>query len=354
MWLKSIYLKDFRNFSEEWVRFTEKENCIAGKNGQGKTNLLEAIILLSIGRSFRTQHVSEAIRTESSRFYLEAELEKEGLSHRIRLSFDGQTKQLQIDGESYAQFSPLLGLLPSVLYAPRDADLVSGSPAERRRFLDLHLAQSDLLYVHHLTRFFRAMRQRNCLLRTKRLDGIDAWEAEMAHAATFIQSARKNLVEALKPLLSEMSHKISQDIESHQMAFHPSYPGEEGAYLDQLQKNRHRDQELRLTGTGPHRDDLSFSIEGRPARLFASEGQKQTTVAALKLAEWHHLSRTVHEPPILAVDDFGAPLDEKRRERLLELFQELGQVFITAPSFGKKEASIQIEEGTIVTPASFK
>lgn len=329
MQLKYIYLRNFRNFAEADFIFGPKLNVIHGENGRGKTNLLEAIILLSIGRSFRTPHLNELIREKEAGFYLEAELVRDAISHQIRLSFDGQNKKLQVNGNTHAHFSPLLGLLPSVLYATQNGELITGSPLMRRRFLDLQLAQSDPLYVHHLARFYRSMKQRNCLLRSRNLETIESWETEMSIAAAYIQQERKKLIESLIPILSQEGNTLSNEIENHEIGYLTSYPSQSSDYLEQLKKMRKRDQELKQTTSGPHRDDVSFLIDGKLARSFASEGQKKTSLAALKISEWRHLGLRSDTLPLMAVDDLGQPLDSRREERFFQTLETFGQVFIT-------------------------
>lgn len=345
MHIKKLYLRNFRNYKEIEVIFSPTINIIYGENAQGKTNLLEALFLFSIGRSFRTHHLHELIREQESFFFLEAEIVRENISHTIKLSCDGQNRHLQLDANTYSHFHPLLGLLPLVLYIPADEELISGSPAVRRRLLNFHLAQSDPLYVHHLRRYTRAKAQRNALLKAKTLTAIDCWEAEMATSAAYLLQKRNQLIEELKLPLEIQSQLLSQSKEIHEIRFHPSTSPN---YLQQLQKNRRKEKELGLTLTGPHRDDLSFWIDGKASRSFASEGQKKTATSALRLAEWHRLASTVGEKPLFAIDDFGLPLDNMRQKLFRNCLKELGQVFITTPSLQsewKGHHCIHIENG---------
>jgi DNA replication and repair protein RecF len=328
-YLKNLYLRNFRNYAEAEVHFSPRLNIFYGDNAQGKTNLLEAIYLIATGRSFRTQNLGELIRMGEPFFYLQAEIVRDGVNQIVKLSFDGQSRTLQLDATSHSSFHPLLGLLPSVLYTPQDTELVAGSPSVRRRFLNLHLAQSSPLYVHHLTRFWRSMKQRNCLLRAKDRETLDCWEAEMAHSAAYLFKERQAMIHELKDPLETQSRHLSGDLETHELRFHPSYAPEMENYLKQLQKNRKRESDLGFTLIGPHRDDLSLLIEGKPARLFASEGQKKTAVAALRLAEWKRLSLSA--PALMGIDDLGLHLDEARQKLLRTALQQLGQVFVTVP-----------------------
>jgi DNA replication and repair protein RecF len=346
MFLKSLYLRNFRNYVEAEVHLSPHLNVFYGDNAQGKTNLLEAIYLIATGRSFRAQQLSELIREGQEFFFLEAELVQDHVHQIIKLSFDGQNKRLQIDGNSYTSFHPLLGLLPSVLYTPQDTELINGSPTIRRRFLNLHLAQSDPLYVHHLTRFWRAMKQRNCLLKEKQKESLDCWEVEMAQSAEYLLHARQEMILELQKPLLEQSKRLTLKNEVHELFMQVSQAKN---YLQQMQKNRKREMELGLTLTGPHRDDLSLLIDQKPARLFASEGQKKTAIAALRFAEWERLSKRVGAPALMGIDDLGLHLDETRQKLLKKVLQTLGQVFITTPNLHLEDAhTIQIHEGAVL------
>lgn len=324
MMLQHLYLRNFRNFKEAQVEFGQKVNLICGRNAQGKTNLLEALLLLSTGRSFRTQHLSELICEGASFFFLEAKLSQLGVTQTLRLSFDGQIKQVEHNATRFSTFQPLLGMMPSTLFAPQDLDLIVGSPVYRRRFLNLHLAQSDPLYVHHLLRFHRALKQRNSLLRHPNHQGIESFEQEMALSSAYLHDKRAHLLTALNQSLSASCQLLSS--ESLQLRYLPS-----PASLAQLQKNRARERQLGLTLTGPHRDDVLLLLEQKPARLFASEGQKRTAIAALRLAEWRLLAKQTDLLPFFGVDDFEMHLDSERQKLFKNALSELGQVFVTTP-----------------------
>lgn len=345
VYLKSLYLRNFRNYVEAEVHLSPGLNVFFGDNAQGKTNILEAIYLIATGRSFRSQHLSELIREGESFFFLDAEIVRDGVSQKVQISFDGQNRRLQMDANSYNSFHPLLGILPSVLYTPYDIELISGSPAERRRFLNMHLAQSDPLYVHHLTRFWRAMKQRNCLLKARSSESLDCWEIEMAQSADYIENTRAEMVAELKEPLLEQSQKLTTGKETLEIQLQVS---QNKNYLQQLQRNRAREMDLGLTLTGPHRDDLSILIDQKPARLFASEGQKKTAIASLRLAEWERLCKRVGGKALMGIDDLGLHLDETRRKTLRSALNALGQVFITTPFHPQDEGQhLYIQNGSV-------
>ncbi|MBF8263823.1 MAG: replication and repair protein RecF [Parachlamydiales bacterium] len=329
---KTLYLRNFRNFTEASIAFGPKINVFCGANAQGKTNLLEAIALISTGRSFRTQHLSELIREGASFFFLEASIVRDNVAQTVRLSYDGQVKRVECNSSHYPSFQALLGLLPSVLYTPPDIDLITGSPSARRRFLNLHLAQSDPLYFHHLLRFWRAVKQRNSLLRSRSLDGIACWEHEMAASSAYLFDQRKKLIEELNDDLKTGCQALSGEKSSVQ--YIPSQTSQlplASSYLAQLEKNRPREKMLGMTITGPHRDDFSITLDEKPARLFASDGQKRTAIAALRLSEWRRLERQIEAPPLFGVDDLELHLDRERQHLFQKALEALGQVFITTP-----------------------
>ncbi len=346
VYLKSLYLRNFRNYKEASVSFSEKLNVLYGANAAGKTSLLEAIYLVATGRSFRTQNLQELIREGESFFFLDARVLKEGVEQRVQISFDGRSRRLTLDATSYSTLSPLLGNLPIVLSTPYDIELIEKAPAERRRFLNLHLAQIDPIYVHHLSRFWRAMKQRNFLLRAKDFESIECWETEMAQSAEHIVRARREMIDALREPLNEESKILSAKAETCdiqlQISSHPKN------YLQQLQKNRLKESDLGMTLTGPHRDDLSIAIDKREARVFSSEGQKKTAMTALKLAEWGLFFKKTNSRPIMGFDDFENVLDTERQILLQKRLARLSQVFITTPHPGReKEHCILIDNGSL-------
>jgi DNA replication and repair protein RecF len=355
MHLKSIYLRNFRNYAEAEIDFSSGINILRGENAQGKTNLLEAIYLVATGRSFRAEELENLIRQGEPFFYLEAKIIKEKIEHTVQISYDGSTKKLTLDNNAYGTLQHLIGLLPSVLYTPADADLIDGSPSVRRRFLNIHLAQKDPLYMHHLARFWRAMKQRNSLLKTKQPAGIECWETEMASSAAYLLQQRLRLIEQIAPFLRSLSKSLSGKEEIDEIRYHPSHPPSLEGYLAQMQKNRVRELQLGMTLTGPHRDDFTLWIEGKEAQKFASEGQKKTAIAALRLAEWELLTQAAETPALLGIDDLGLHLDASRHTYLRNRLGSLGQVFITcphSPSIWKEfdqARTFLISEGRILT-----
>ncbi|MBS3922731.1 MAG: DNA replication/repair protein RecF [Nitrosarchaeum sp.] len=337
MFLKSLYLKNFRNYEEAFVEFSPNLNFIYGDNAEGKTNLLEALFLISSGKSFRTTKLSELIRSGADAFILAAEIKKQGVLQTLEIHCNGIEKYLTLNATSYRSFTPLLGLLPHVLFIPEAIQFIQGPPVERRRFLDFHLAQSDPLYVHHFLRFAKAMKQRNQLLRCKDITSIQSWEHIIAYSAAYLVSERKKAIEDLRPKVQESLHQLSQSKETLQILYKPSLtlPEKIDDLADRIQYRleRLREKEIALgyTLTGPHRDDIGLLLQGKEVRDFASEGQKRSCLVALRLAEWKRLHYLTDVSPLLSIDDFSSHLDATRQSFLEQQMNTLSQVFITSP-----------------------
>ena len=336
MHLLAVVLRNFRNYEHATFTFSPGINCIIGGNGEGKTNLLEALYFLSTGRSFRTAHLNDLIRHGASFFYIEAHFYKDGIDQTIKATYDGQAKRLQYNETIYSYFTSLLGILPTILYAPDDLCLISGVPSDRRHFLDLHLAQIDPLYVHHLGRYHKAMKQRNVLLRQKKEETLGAWEQTMAHAAAYLLPKRIETLQHLQAPIAHWMNFISSGKEQIKLSYHNSvlWDGKsplESAIYTMLQKNRTRDMLLGSTQIGPHRDDIEIELDGKSAKSFSSEGQKRCCAAAIRFAEWERTKETIGFSPLMSIDDFGIQLDKERNLLLQQHLQQLGQVFITSP-----------------------
>lgn len=350
MILKNLRLHNFRNFSNEVIEFSNL-NIICGGNAQGKTNLLEAIYLLSTGRSFRFFNLKDLIKHGEKYFYLEAEMVKDLVAHTIKIYFEESSKKIQLNSTLLPSFTSLLGIMPSVLHAPSDIEIISGLPNVRRRFLNLHIAQYDPLYVHHLARFTKALKQRNFLLRNPK-ENIEIWEAEMAKSAVYLTEKRKKMIGELSSPLNEIMGVLSQKKETINLHYISSLSENPSSYLAQLEKTRRKDMLLGITQIGPHRDDFVSYIDKKALKLFASEGQKRTFTIALRLAEYRMLLDRIKSPPLLSFDDFGSHLDETRQNELKSLIQNLNQVFITLPDKGaifkdRKTNFIPLQDGKV-------
>lgn len=333
MELKSLQLYNFRNFKRLALPLSPGTNLLFGRNGQGKTNFLEALNLVVTGRSFRTKQMRDLYGPSGDHFCIEVHFEKGGIDQKLSMTFEKGERRLVYNRTPYKTLSGLLGLLQGVLIVPDDQGIVKGGPALRRQLLDLYLSKVDPLYVHHLKRYARSLRQRNHLLKAGADEGIQVFELELAKSGSFIAAKRQIAVERLDHISAIVYADLarSQDVlEPMSLVYEPeskdiSFEG----YLEKYRAMRGREKRIGTTVVGPHRDDMMVSIGGSDARHFASEGQIKTAALALRLAEWEAIYKEAGDKPLLLIDDFAAHLDLKRQGHLLEKIESMGQVFLT-------------------------
>ncbi len=332
MEVSRLILRNFRNYEDAEIPLSPKVNLIHGKNGAGKTSLLEALYLLSTGRSFLTSHLTDLIRKGTSHFYIEAHFNRDDVEQMLSIGFDGKTKRIHYNNTLFQNFSHVLGILPSVLYSPKDSNLIAGSPQERRRFLNIQLAQTDPLYVHHLMRYHRAMKHRNALLKVKSESSIESWEQMMADSARYLMQKRRKLIDLLRPKVKTSAQELSKETDLFDLHYEPSISLKKVEIIEELfAKQRKKELIIGTTLIGPHRDDLHITYNKQEAKTFASEGQKRTCIASLKIAEWDILKAQTETIPLFSIDDFGVHLDPIRTEILQEKLKHLGQVLLTSP-----------------------
>lgn len=332
MQLRKLFVRNFRSYSESLFEFDPHLNFIHGDNAQGKTTILEAIYLLMVGRSFRTIQSNDLIRCGEKHFFIECHFTKYNVDQKLCFAIDSKERKILYNSTSCSNLNSLIGLINGVLITPND-ELIKGSPQIRRSFLDLHIAQTDPLYLHHLTRYQRALKHRNALLKQKQTATIESWENELASAGAYITEQRIVATD----LLAKRANSIYQELSStlHQLVV--SYRNKIGShtnfkdyFLAQFKSNKTRELALGITMSGPHRDEMGISLNEQDARLFASEGEQRTCITALRLASWHTLKERVEVPPLLLIDDVGVSLDNQRIHFLFEYLTNLGQTFITS------------------------
>ncbi|MDN3509656.1 MAG: DNA replication/repair protein RecF [Candidatus Neptunochlamydia sp.] len=347
MEVSRLILRNFRCYEEVDVPFTKGVNLIHGKNGAGKTSLLEALYLLSTGRSFLTSHLSDLIRKDYPHFYMQAYFVRDNVEQMLSIGFDGKNRRIHYNNTLFQNLSHVLGILPSVLYSSKDSTLISDAPQERRRFLNIQLAQTDPLYVHHLMRYHKAMKHRNALLKTKSEAAIESWEQMMGESAYYLMHKRSKLIELLRPNVEAFAKDLSGEEDEFDLHYKPSISLKKVEQIEELlAKQRPKELIIGSTMIGPQRDDMHITYKKREAKTFASEGQKRTCIAALKMAEWEILKEQTKTTPLFAIDDFGAHLDPKRTEVLQEKLASLGQVLLTSPTYSKE--GLYIDKGNLL------
>ncbi|KAF0194415.1 MAG: DNA replication and repair protein RecF [Bacillota bacterium] len=338
MWVEELTLKDYRNYKNQRVSFSRSLNFVVGANGEGKTNMLEALYLLATTKSHRMVSEKELVRTNSDFFYLSCRLHDARVNTTVELgySLSQKRKAAKISSVPVTRISELIGVLNVVLFAPEDLDLVKGSPSGRRRFLDVLLSQVDKVYFGLLQQYSRVLAQRNeCLKaiqlgRLKTLD-LEPWTEQFIDLALKISGRRHRAVSVLREEFARLATQINQGKESLLVEYIPSLVLEGTNQATHEQLSRLLTQEIKrgITLCGPHRDDLRFSINSLPATDYASQGQQRTAALALKLAELAYMRYIRGEYPVLLLDDVLSELDANRRAALIEVLSRDVQAIIT-------------------------
>ena len=337
MLLQTLNIVNFKNIAEAQFTFSQKLNCLLGDNGMGKSNLLDAIYYLSFCKSF-TGAADSLITTRGEQFtLLQAQYQRRDATEDIQISLGPSTrKAIKRSGKEYRRFSAHIGKFPAVLISPSDSDLINGSPAERRRFIDIIISQSDPQYLDHLIRYNHNLEQRNRLLRDNVPDTtlFMAIETAMDISAGYITRARAKTARTLTELHTQFYNAIAatQAPEFTNIQYTSALTAEENLSLaDLLERNRPRDHMLRYTSQGPHRDDLTLTLNSMPLSRTASQGQQKTFTIALRLAQYEFLSRATQLKPLLLLDDIFDKLDARRVEAIINVVADnrFGQIFIT-------------------------
>ena len=319
----SVSLENFRNYTSEAVTLSPGFNVISGPNGQGKTNFLESLYLLSTTRQLRGKRDSEMIQDGAERATVTAELVATSTQLGMQLE-RGSRKRALLNGLPLPRAADIIGRLKCVCVSSADMGIVRGEPSERRLFLDLELSAVSPAYLRHLALYKRATEQRNALLRDSRerlqaSESFEVWEDQIAQHGAEIRMARLKFVQDLLPFASQ-THQWMGGGEPLDLAFvlEDSAETYENLLRD-LSLTRGQDIGRGSTSIGPHRDDMDIQVGGRQARLFGSQGQQRTAVISLKMATLALTRDRDREAPLLLLDDILSDLDEERRRNLIDI-----------------------------------
>lgn len=342
MVLNWLRLVDFRNITQATLQFHPELNLVIGDNGQGKSNLLEAVGLLATGRSFRRAPPETMRRQGGDGFRLQGEIRSYGLLHRLDFQGMGNRQTAQLNGKSVGLASTMDRVLAAVLLTPDSPDLIHDGPGERRDFLDWVVYSSHRRHAATVRDYQSALKARNRLLKEKCLNPgeMDAWEDRLAVLGARIVVSRRRwlakIQETVPPLLDEMGldHRLFQITYANPLDQDDARMEENELahrYRTGLEGHRPYDHRTHNTSIGPHRDDIRFLIANRPLARFGSRGQKKRFVLAVKLAELKLMQDTLNARPLLLLDDPASELDDDGVARLLRLVQRQGQqLLITA------------------------
>ena len=357
MRLVGINVSGFRNIGSASLSFEGDRVFFIGPNGQGKTNLLEAIGLSSHLRSFRKSGLDGLVQEGKKQAQLFFRfLDEQRNEHEILLSFRNKgQKDLELNGETISKLRDYLGLFPSVTLSSRDFRLVREGPSDRRKWLDILLSSASRDYLDCLQSFHRALRERNALL--KRGGGsteFAAFEQVLAQSAVSLQQQRVSAFPQLGQALAQSYASLSDAQEEASLNYLPNLPDLSVEDLVvQYSQDRERDQILGSTRHGPHKDDFKFLLNQRDARTYASEGQQRGLVLALRLAEFSYLQDALQKVPIILADDVLGELDAARKANFKNLLPPKAQVFATGTAYPSEDEKViwdtfSVEAGTFV------
>ena len=341
MRISRLHLEQFRKIESLSVFPCETVNIIYGDNAQGKTNLLEAIWLLSGAKSFRGAKDADLIRFGESRALIESDFFCAGRQQTSKIQLEGK-KTAWLNDIRQDSITAFAGIFTTVVFSPSHLGLVKDGPAGRRKFLDTSICQITPRYIGMIGQYQRILLQRNTLLKdisyaSALLDTLDIWDEKLSALGGVIIRMRMEYTRRLQKEAEDIYKGISMERESFSLDYRPfELPVQEGQtqreisslLLEKMMQNRSEDLRSGSTGIGPHRDDLEISINGRSVRSFGSQGQQRSSVLALKLAESRCIGDILGERPVILLDDVMSELDQNRREYLLNHLTG-SQIFIT-------------------------
>ena len=330
MILKSVELSDFRNYETLKLEFDSGTNILYGNNAQGKTNVLESLYMSGTTKSHRGGRDREMIRFGCEESHIRTIVEKNGLDYQIDMHIKkNRSKGIAINRLPIKKASELFGILNLVFFSPEDLNIIKNGPAERRRFLDLELCQLDKVYLFELTKYNKILSQRNRLLKDIRfhpelMSTLSVWDEQLVECGKKLIKTRKIFVDRLNPIVRDIHNRISGGREELILNYEPDTMAEE--FADVLSACHERDLKFGQTNAGPHRDDLSFFIQDVDIRRFGSQGQQRTSALSLKLSEIELVKESIHETPVLLLDDVLSELDSNRQNFLLNNIHDIQTV----------------------------
>ena len=331
--LQKIVISDFRNIELQELEFSPNVNCISGNNGEGKTNLLDAIYYLSMTKSAFATSDRYNFRHGTEEFSVAGTYRMEnGLSSRFALAMSSKgDKKVKRDDKVYQKVSEHVGVLPVVMVSPSDVSMVSESGDERRRFVNAVLSQMDRENMNSMQQYNRLLLQRNKMLKDMDVDRslLEVIDMRMAALADPVYKARRQFVDDLRPVVAEYYRTLSGDSEQVDIQYDSSL---DKAPLDQLlAASFEKDRILKHTTAGVHRDDFIFTMNGHPIRRYGSQGQQKSFLVSLKFAQYEIMKKKYGFAPVLLLDDVFDKLDMGRISNLLQMVasNDFGQIFIT-------------------------
>lgn len=348
MFLKQLSILNYKNISQKDFSFDDKINCFVGKNGVGKTNILDAIYHLAYTKSYFNPLAIQNIKHGEDFFLLDAVFDKENRDEKIACSLKkGQKKVVKRNNKVYEKLSEHIGFIPLVIISPSDSDLISEGSETRRRFIDSVISTQDSLYLNELIQYQKLVSQRNALLKYFALnqtfdkDNLAIYDEQIVPLGNVIFEKRQQFLAQFIPIFKKYYAEISNEAESVDLVYQSQLL--EKSFEDLLIENLNKDRVIQYTSSGIHKDDLSFEIEGYPVKKFGSQGQQKSFLIALKLAQFEFLKQKSGSAPILLFDDIFDKLDASRVEKIVTMVNNdvFGQIFISDTHEERSEAIVK-------------
>ena len=334
MILERLSILNYRNIEQADLNFSHKINCFIGKNGMGKTNLLDAIYYLSFCKSYNNPIDSQNIAHQAEFSLIQGWYGKEGKEEEFFCGLRRkQKKQFKHNKKEYEKYSDHIGQVPLVMISPTDSELINGGSDERRRFIDMVLSQFDREYLYSLIKYNKALQQRNAILKTTQVADptlLELWDDQLIREGSLIYEKRKDFLERFSPTFQKFYDFVCSSNETVGLSYRSHFG--ENNFAELLKQRLEKDKILGYTSVGIHKDDLEMLIDSYPIKRVGSQGQNKTYVIALKLAQFSFLRQVSLTTPILLLDDIFDKLDASRVERIVKLVLEdddFGQIFIT-------------------------
>ena len=333
MVIKSLKLKNYRNYDLLDLNFDPNTNILYGDNAQGKTNILEALYLSGTTKSHRGTKDRDIIQFGYDESHIETIVEKRGICFQIDMHLKKNSpKGIAIDKIPIRKAGELFGIVHFVFFSPEDLNIIKEGPSGRRRFIDLELSQLDKIYLSNLSNYNRIINQRNSLLKDlygqkNLMDTLDIWDMQMAAYGTKVLEARKNFIKQVNEIISDIHFKLTGGKERISISYEASNGNM--SLEEALKRYRERDMRMKSTTVGPHRDDICFTTDsGLDVRKFGSRGQQRTAALSLKMSEIELVKQVIKDTPVLLLDDVLSELDKHRQNYLLDSINNI-QTIIT-------------------------
>ena len=334
MIIKSLELKNYRNYDELSMNFASGTNLLYGDNAQGKTNILESLYVCATSKSHRGSQDKDIIRFGNDEAHIKVMVKKHGMNYRLDMHLKkNKTKGIAVNGIPIRRAVELFGIINIIIFSPEDMNIIKNGPSERRRFMDMELSQLDKIYLSNLVNYNKVVVQRNKLLKQLQFSGdsglvdmLDVWDMQLVRYGSEIIKRRMDFIDNINSIIRPVHSKLSGNKEILNLRYIPCTTTDN--FKDEVIRSRERDIKFKMTNVGPHKDDVAFFINDKDVRKYGSQGQQRTCALSLKLAEIELVKKVINDTPVLLLDDVLSELDANRQNFLLDSIGDI-QTIIT-------------------------